>query len=615
MRVSDYLARMCARAGIRDVFLVTGGGAMYLDDSFGHSGDFRCTFHHNEQACAMAAEAYAREDMRPACVLVTTGPGATNALTGVLCAWMESIPMIVISGQCRYATSVRGSGLPLRTSGIQEYDVTPSAAPMTKYAVMAERKEDIRYIAEKALYLMMSGRRGPVWIDVPLDVQSAEIDPETLRGYDPSENPAEIPPRAGENTVREIADRLAAAERPVLFGGAGVRASGGAETFLRLAELLGAPVLTGMSSVDLISEDHPLYAGRTGMTGTRSGNLAMAGCDLFLSVGSRQSYLQTGFNYREWARGAFTIMNELDMNELKKPNVRCDMPVICDAKELMEKLIDEVEKRGASPDSPFCEKAQPWRQRAVERKYKFPVLTEAEAGPQSDGRANIYRFYDELSRRLLPGAHLIASCGTSRVAGIQMFRMKEGQRFISNTATASMGYDLPAAIGLARAFDGGEVNLVTGEGSLMMNLQELQTIVTNRLPVRIFLICNEGYHSIRQTQNAYFGKPLIGIGPESGDLDFPAPEKLAACFGMSYGCIPDNETMEETMRAALGLPLPAVIEVKASPLQNTEPKASSRRLPDGTLVTVPLEDMAPFLPREVLAENLEIPMTEGEARV
>lgn len=614
MKVSDYLVEKAAEAGIRDVFLVTGGGAMHLDDSFGHSPRMRCTYHHNEQAAAMAAEAYARAEMRPACVLVTSGPGATNAMTGVLCAYMESIPQLIISGQARYETTVRSTGLPLRSMGIQEFDITRSAEAMTKYAVMITRPEDVRYCAERALYLMMSRRRGPVWLDVPLDVQAAEIDPAPLKGYDPAEDPDEQVPPVSDAAVAEIIRKLREAERPVLFGGFGVRSAGAAREFRRLAELLGIPTLGGMSSVDLMPEDHPLFAGRTGMTGSRSGNFAVAGCDLYLSIGSRLSFLQTGFDYTEWARGAFVILNELDPNELKKPNVRVDLPVIGDAKELILRLTETLEEEGASPSRPFCAKAQPWLRRCMERKRRYPMVTEAERGPQPDGLANIYRFYDALSDQLPEGAMVLASCGTSRVAGTQVFRVKEGQRFITNSATASMGYGLPAAIGLVRATDGGEVTLVTGEGSLMMNLQEMQTIATNRLPVRIFLICNGGYHSIRQTQHAYFRDPLIGIGPESGDLGFPDPAGLASLFGFRFARCVRNETISADLRSALELEAPALIEVEVSPLQKTEPKIASRKLPDGRMVSSPIEDMAPFLPREELAENVEVPLTENERR-
>lgn len=618
MRVSDYLAEKAAEAGIRDVFLVVGGGAMYLDDAFGHSKKLHCTYHHNEQAAAMAAESYAREDNTPACVIVTTGPGATNALTGCLCAYMESIPVFILSGQARYATTVRGMGLSLRSTGIQEFDVTKSAAPMTKYAVMVEKKEDVRYAVERALYLMNSGRRGPVWVDVPLDVQSAEIDPACLRGYDPAEDRQERIPAVREGAVRQTIEKLRTAKRPVLFGGAGVRAAGGAKAFRELSMLLGIPVLTGMSSVDLVPESWPYYAGRTGMTGQRAGNLTMAGSDVFLSIGSRLSFLQTGFNYKEWARGAYVIANEIDPEELKKPNVHVELPVICDAAAFMNALIQALRAEGADEAHPFrTEEAAAWCARSLARRKAYPPVTEKMRGPQADGAGNIYAFYDALSEQIPEGEPLVVSVGTSRVAAIQAFRVKDGARFFTNTATASMGYGLPAAIGMAvRLRAGGTaVNMVNGEGCFMMNLQEMQTIATNRLPVRVFLLCNGGYHSIRQTERAYFGdEKLIGIGPESGDLGFPEAAKVAETFGFSYGACLRNETLDEDLAAAMALPLPALIEVQASPLQSTEPKASSRRLPDGSYATVPLEDMAPFLDRAELERELEIPMTEGERR-
>ena len=612
MRVTDYIVQRCAEEGIREVFMVCGGGAMYLDDSFGHSPNFRCTYHHHEQAAAMAAECYARKEMRPAVTLVTTGPGASNALTGVLCGWMESIPMLVLSGQARFATTVRGSGLPLRTSGIQEFDITKSAAPMCKYAVMIEHREEVRYSLEKALYLMNHGRKGPVWLDIPLDVQAAEYDP-SIQVDSGDMSYREGVPEIPDSVVEEIVTRLRDAERPVLFGGAGVRAADAASDFRTLAELLGIPVLTGMSSLDLVEEDFPYYAGRTGMTGTRSGNLAMAGSDVFLSIGSRMSFLQTGFNYKDWAREAFTIMNELDENELRKANVRCDLPVIGDAKELICKMNDCLAGHGASAEHPWCQKAGGWLKRSVERKMKFPGTTAAQLAPQKDGRSNIYAFYDRLSDTLHEGDVIVTSAGTARMAAAQSLRIRKDQRYYNNSATASMGYCLPAAIGAARANEGKEINLVTGEGSLMMNLQEMQTIATNRLPVRVFVIMNGGYHSIRQTQRAYFGEPLIGIGEESGDLGFPDMEKLADLFGFSFARVTSNPELEEVLDKSLSLPLPAFVEVQVTPLQNTEPKSASRRLSDGSMVSSPLEDMAPFLSREELRENLEIPLTEGEA--
>ena len=324
-KVSDYIADYIAERGIRDVFTVTGGGAMHMNDSFGHHPVLKCTYHHHEQAAAMAAEAYARVDNQMAAVCVTSGPGAVNALTGVLCAWTDSIPMIVFSGQVRYDTTVRSSGLKLRTMGVQEYDITLSAAPMTKYAVMVERAEDIRYHLERALYLALHGRRGPVWLDVPLNVQGAVIEPEKLRRYDPGEDADEIPEKISWETAARVLDRIMGSSRPVVFVGNGVRLSRGYASFRRLADLLGVPLVTGMSSVDAVETDHSLYVGRNGGTGDRAGNFAIQNCDLLLSLGSRQSFLQTGFYYQTWAREAYTILNDIDGEELKKPSLHVEI--------------------------------------------------------------------------------------------------------------------------------------------------------------------------------------------------------------------------------------------------------------------------------------------------
>ena len=605
IKVSDYIAEFLAENGVKEVFMVTGGGAMHLDDALGHSKRLRTTYHHHEQACAMAAEAYSRIRNIPACVCVTCGPGAVNVMTGVLCAWMESLPMIVLTGQVRTQITVRSTGLDIRTMGVQEFDVTKSAAAMTKYAVMVDKAEDIRYHLEKAMFLTMYGRRGPVWLDIPMDIQAARVDPDEMRTFDPAAEGLLTVPSISDETVTKTLEMLLRAERPLIFGGFGIRASGAYDQFKELVDRLGVPVIDGMSSVDLMEEDHPLYAGRSGMTGSRAGNFALQNCDLLLSLGSRQSIHQTGFSFDTWAREAYTIINDIDMNEIRKPNLHVDLPVWGDVKEFIGKLLDRTEGEGIFAVPEWIEKIHEWRRR-------YPIVSEEEKGPQPDGLANTYRFYDLLSEELREDDILCVSCGTSRVAGSQTFRVKKGQRFITNSSTASMGYGLPAAEGLARACEGREITLVTGEGSFMMNMQEMQTIRTNDLPVRIFMICNGGYHSIRQTQNAFFGKPLVGIGPESGDLSFPEVRKLADCFGMSYGECLANETLAEDLNRAMSLPLPALIRVEVTTTQKTEPKAASRKLADGTMVSSPLEDMAPFLPREELRANMLIPLTPDE---
>lgn len=612
MRVSDYIAQTLAGRGIREVFTVTGGVAMYLNDSLGHHEALHCTYHHHEQAAAMAAEAYARLTNRAACVCVTAGPGAVNAMTGVLCAWMESMPMVVLSGQVRYDVTVRKTGLDIRTMGVQEYDVTRSSASMTKYAVMVTDKTTVRYELEKALYLAEHGRKGPVWLDIPLDIQASVIEPEALKGFDPAaegyEETAMIPLALAETII----DRIAAAERPVLFAGSGARQAGCVPRLRQLIRVLGIPVTLGASSVDLVPYDEPLFCGISGIAAGRAGNFALQNADVYLSIGSRQSLSQTGFNYRDWARCAFTILNDIDENELKKPNLHVSLPVVGDAADLVEKLLAVLERRGCSETKPLFA-GETWLARCRRYKTAYPVVTAEEKGPQSDGRGNIYNFYDKLSQHMPADEVLVVSCGTSRVAGTQAFRVKEGQRFITNSQTASMGYGLPACVGVARGYDGA-ITLVTGEGSLMMNLQELQTLATNHVPVRIFLIDNEGYHSIRQTQKNFFGGRPVGIGPESGDLGFPDMALIARAFGYHYAECLTNDTMDETLAAVYAASVPLICRVAVTKQQTTMPKAASRRLEDGSMVSSPLEDMAPFLSREELRDNMMIPLTEAEMK-
>ena len=630
IKVSDYLAQKLIEAGIRQVFTVTGGVAMHMNDSFGHAEGLKCLYQHHEQACAMAAEAYARFHNEIGVVCVTAGPGAVNAMTGVLCGWMESIPMLVLSGQVRTQVTVRSTGLDIRTMGVQEYDVTRAAAHMTKYAVMVEDKSRIRFEIEKALYLARAGRPGPVWLDIPLDIQAATVETEDLVGFEPERDiteeerrlkkPADlgIVPDIRDEDISLVIDKLKKAERPVIFGGFGVRNAGAPALFRRLTDLLGIPVTVGASSVDLLPYDHDLYVGLSGLVAGRPGNFALQNSDVYLSIGSRQSLSQTGFNSKTWAREAYTILNDIDEEELKKPNLHVDLPLVGDAKDLLKKLVVRLEAEGFSRERPLFsgEKADKWRRTCRVWKESYPVVTAAEKGPMPDGRGNIYSFYDALSEAMPEGKVVLASCGTSRVAGTQAFRVKEGQRFITNSQTASMGYGLPAAVGISSENMTGEgrqeVTLITGEGSLMMNLQEMQTISTNHLPVRVFLMDNEGYHSIRQTQRNFFGGRPVGIGPESGDLSFPDFADLAKTFGFSYSECQNNATIKDDVKAALDLPLPALVRVRVSKTQNTEPKVSSRKLADGTMVSAPLEDMSPFLSREELADNMFIPLTREE---
>ena len=609
-KVSDYIADYIAEWGIRDVFTVTGGGAMHMNDAFGHHPKLHCTYQHHEQACAMAAEAYARMDNRMAAVCVTTGPGATNAITGVLGGWMDSIPMLVFSGQARYATTVAASGLKLRSMGVQECNIVPVVTSITKYAQMIIHPEDIRYHLEKALYMAVNGRPGPVWLDIPLDVQGAVIETEELRGYDPQENPEEKPAEISQDVIQQILDKIEKSRRPVLFPGNGVRLAGAMDDFQKLVNILGVPVITGMSSVDAMESEHPYFAGRSGGTGTRPGNFALQNSDVLLSIGNRQGFAQTGFQYQDWARGSYTILNDIDENELKKPSLHVSLPVCGDAGDLIRKLICAAELRGADETNPLF-KGRDWIRQCQVWKQKYPVVTAKHYETVEEGCTNIYAFYEELSKAMQEGQTLMVSVGTSRVAGSQAFRVKKGQRFITNPNTASMGFCLPAATGICVAQPGKPVVCVTGEGSLQMNLQELQTIWQNRLPVKLFVINNQGYHSIRQTQQSYFEPPLVGVGAESGDLSFPDLSKIIPAYGFSYRAVHAAEELPETLHQVLEETGASVCEVFVTKYQKTEPKTSAKKLPDGSMVSAPLEDMYPFLSKEELEENM-FTETNGE---
>ena len=609
-KVSDYIADHIAEWGIRDVFTVTGGGAMHMNDAFGHHPKLHCTYQHHEQACAMAAEAYARMDNRMAAVCVTTGPGATNAITGVLGGWMDSIPMLVFSGQARYATTVAASGLKLRSMGVQECNIVPVVTSITKYAQMIIHPEDIRYHLEKALYMAVNGRPGPVWLDIPLDVQGAVIETEELRGYDPQENPEEKPAEISQDVIQQILDKIEKSRRPVLFPGNGVRLAGAMDDFQKLVNILGVPVITGMSSVDAMESEHPYFAGRSGGTGTRPGNFALQNSDVLLSIGNRQGFAQTGFQYQDWARGSYTILNDIDENELKKPSLHVSLPVCGDAGDLIRKLICAAELRGADETNPLF-KGRDWIRQCQVWKQKYPVVTAKHYETIEEGCTNIYAFYEELSKAMQEGQTLMVSVGTSRVAGSQAFRVKKGQRFITNPNTASMGFCLPAATGICVAQPGKPVVCVTGEGSLQMNLQELQTIWQNRLPVKLFVINNQGYHSIRQTQQSYFEPPLVGVGAESGDLSFPDLFKIIPAYGFSYRAVHAAEELPETLHQVLEETGASVCEVFVTKYQKTEPKTSAKKLPDGSMVSAPLEDMYPFLSKEELEENM-FTETNGE---
>ena len=605
-RLADYVADFLISKGVTHCFSVVGGGAMHLNDALGHREELKVVYNHHEQACAMAAEAYARLENKIAAVCVTTGPGGTNAITGVLGGWLDSIPMFIVSGQVRYDTTARYAsrfteGLPLRAVGDQEYDIVKSVTPMTKYAVMVENPKDIRYILERAWHLATTGRPGPVWVDIPVNFQGGYIETDDLKGYDPAEDDRELPPKVDEHTIDEVIGLIKAAQRPVIYAGGGIRLSDGYNEFCKVIRKLGVPVVTYWNSIDLMPTDDPLYVGRGGNMGDRAGNFAVQNSDLVLAIGTRISIRQTGYSFSTWARAAKVIMVDIDRAEMKKHTIHVDLPVWADAKDFLSAL----DKRLGDSQTPlFVNRV--WTDACLNWKAKYPVcLPRHRQG--AEGYANVYAFIDYLSSKLPEDSLTAVSNGACCVAGHQTYVIKKGTRFIINSAVASMGYGLPAAIGLCYAGGRRTTICLEGDGSIMMNLQELQTIVTNKLPVKIFLINNQGYHSIRITQNNLFsGRKKVGIGEESGDLSFPDYSKIAAAFGYPYYCAHSNNEMREVVDKVLSSKGCAICEIFTDTSQVWEPKSSTKRLADGTLVSPPLEDLAPFLPRDEFLSNMFI---------
>ncbi|MCD7968332.1 MAG: thiamine pyrophosphate-binding protein [Clostridiaceae bacterium] len=653
MKVSNYISQKLVEFGITQVFTVTGGGAMHLNDALGHQEGLTCLYNHHEQACAIAAECYARVQGRIAAVCVTTGPGGTNAITGVVGGWLDSIPMLVLSGQVRYDTTARWSGVGIRAMGDQEFDITKAIDCMTKYSEMVIDPMRIRYCLEKAIYLAYSGRPGPAWLDIPLNVQGAYIETEELIGFSqedyeaggdgwaaPSGSKTEadnagqgekrqvLPPAVTRETARVIIEKIKKSQRPVINAGNGIRIGHAFEVFFRVVEKLGVPVATGWDSEDCMPDDHPLYTGRGGGMGDRAGNFAIQNSDLVLSLGSRLSIRQVGYNYSTWARAAYTIVNDIDPEELKKPSVHIDMAVHADVKDLLEQLERVLDEEYGNGQPVFAGGAglpgMTWTDTCRMWKEKYPVVLPKHYDHGEEEDANVYAFMKEMSSRLKEEQVIVVGNGSACVVGGHACIIKQGQRFISNSAIASMGYDLPAAIGACMAVREGrmqgsesqdtelqdtssDIILITGDGSIQMNLQELQTIIHHRMPIKIFLINNGGYHSIRQTQKNFFGEPLVGIGVDSHDLSFPDMEKLAAAYGYPYCRACHNGELVPAIETALRTDGPVICEIFVSRDQNFEPKSAAKRLPDGTMVSPPLEDLSPFLPEEEMDENMIIP--------
>ena len=640
IRVSDYIAKRVVELGIERAFSVTGGGAMFLNDALGHREGLKVLYNHHEQASAIAAESYARINDKMALLCVTTGPGGTNAITGVVGAWLDSIPMLILSGQVRYDCTARSTGLGIRALGDQEFDICKSIECMTKYSEMVIEPMRIRYCLEKAVYLATSGRPGPTWLDIPLNVQSAFVEEDELIGFDIENfenggngykenspymdkeldknfNKDILPKNLDKELIRKIIEKIRNSKRPVLNAGNGIRIGNAHKEFMELVEKLGIPVVVGWNSEDCLYDEHPLYAGRPGNFGDRAGNFAVQNSDLVLSIGSRLSLRQVGFNYKGWAREAFTIVNDIDKEELKKPTLHIDIPVHADCKVFIKDLLEELNDiEGSLWSNGEGLKGKTWIETVKYWKEKYPVCRPEFLENDNTKLANVYAFIKYISEQARENQITVVGNGSACVVGGHSYIIKKGQRFISNSAIASMGYDLPAAIGAYIAnkdcerYDE-ELILVTGDGSIQMNLQELQTIVHHKMNIKIFLINNGGYHSIRQTQSKFFSdKVMVGIGEDSGDLSFPDMEKLAFAYGYPYVSAKTNSELKEAVEKAYAIEGPVIMEAFVTKEQNFEPKSSGKQLADGRMVSPPLEDLVPFLSDEEMDENMIIPRME-----
>ena len=611
MRVADYVAQRCVEAGASHVFLVTGGGAMHLNDAFGRNKSLTPVCFHHEQAAAMAAESYFRVSNKLAVLNVTTGPGGINALNGVYGAYVDSLGMLVVSGQVKDETYLKNYPIPLRQLGDQEVDIVSMAKPVVKYATTLHNAKHIRKVMDYAVFLATNGRPGPVWVDIPVDVSSTQINPIELEGWNGDLDELIDCPDITPNTLSElkelqslqtfdtdiavILDKLKTAKRPVLFAGAGVRISGQYENFVKLAQRLGIPVVSGWNAHDVVPNSNAYYAGRPGTVGDRAGNFTVQNADLLIVLGSRLNIRQVSYNHKNFAHRAFKIQVDADRAELDKPTLHTDLKIHGDLKEFIPALLTALE--GYTTPTQHTEYLN-W---CKERVQRYPtVLAEYK---HTATHVNPYAFVSEMIEHLKEDDIVVTGNGSACVISFQTAVLKEGQRLYTNSGDASMGYDLPAAIGACIARGGKRIICLAGDGSIMMNLQELQTVVGYNLPVKIVVLNNDGYLSIKQTQHNYFSDNVFGTCPADG-VTIPNFVNVAKAFGIdAYRVETIDHWRSDDVQGALDHPGPALIEVMCDPAQVFAPKLVAKKLADGSMLAPSLENMSPFLSDEEMAEN------------
>lgn len=590
IKVSDFIFQhLVARHGIRHCFLVTGGGAMHLNDSVGHTQGLTYICNHHEQASAIAAEGYYRTGGQLCVTNVTTGPGGTNAITGVLGQYLDSIPGIYISGQIKTSTYKHTYPyLNLRQLGDQEADIVSIVTPITKYAKTVYDPLDIKYELDKAIAIALDGRPGPVWLDIPLDVQGAVVDETQFREFDPAEIVDPVKHALVDEQICQLLERIRRAKSPVIYVGNGVRLARRTNEFITLVERLNIPVVTAISGSDIIWHDHPLCYGKPGICGDRLGNIMVQNADLLIIMGTRLSIRQVSYAYDLLAPKAYKVMVDIDLAEMQKPTLSIDLPIHVNLSEFIDKALAATEELGDLPD--FAH----WRAWGHKIRQQLPTLIDD--NPEVPGYASSYTFADELFRQLGEGDVVVTGNGTAYTSTYQAMLVNKGTRVFANQGCAAMGYDLPAAIGAVTANTHGRTVLVTGDGSIQMNIQELQTLVTYKMPLKVFVLENEGYLAIKTTQKSFFGGHFTGSNPESGVV-CPSMEKLAAAYGIPYMSVSENgEVLRETIAKALATEGAVICEVHMHPEQTLFPKSASfMDKKTGKMSSAPLDKMAPFM--------------------
>jgi acetolactate synthase I/II/III large subunit len=595
IKVSDFIVKYLESIGVSDAFLVTGGGAMHLNDSFGKSEKIKCTYNHHEQACAIAAEGYARQKQQLAVVNVTTGPGGLNTLNGVFGQWTDSVPVLYVSGQVRYDTTIMSCPeLGLRQLGDQEVNIIEVVKPLTKYAVCISDPKMVKKELQKAIYFATNGRLGPVWIDVPMNVQGALVDESELENFD--SKTINLTAADSQKTVNEVIALLKKAERPVIVAGQGVRLSNTIAALNDILNKTNIPVLSTLNGFDITNWQHPQHVGTIGTIGSRAGNFAIQNADLVLFLGTRNNIRQISYNWPAFARAAKKVCVDIDAAELKKPLLTYDLAICDDLKNWLPILNQSISS------NTFNHKD--WLNWCLERKQKYNAVLESYKN--IDGCINPYVFMEQLSFALPENSTVVTGNATACICYFQAAKIKKNHRVIWNSGCASMGYDLPAAIGASVASPNTEIICLAGDGSLQMNIQELTTMAHNKLPIKLFYLNNDGYISMKQTQDNFFGR-RVGADTASG-VSFPDISKIAEANQLPFTKISSDVNIEAELKKVLSIKGPVICEVILPTQYNFAPKLSSERKPDGRMVSKPMEDMFPFLSREEFLENMIIPV-------